>query len=221
MSEGIKLSILGDSISTYKGVSNDACANSTIYINPYYYKEPFPLEKTYWMRIIKSLDLTLCVNNSWSGGNLSGKDDPSSGVNRANHLSDARGDAPDLIIVFMGINDLGRRVDSAIFATDYERTLLTIKERLPHAAVCCVNLPDRDIMIKPRTEVFNRAIEAAVEAAGENFFIADLFNSRLNNDFYYMNTLDGLHPDEDGMKIIAEVIEESIKKNYKALKAHE
>ena len=38
------------------------------------------------------------------------------------------------------------------------------------------------------------------------FFVANLFNIRLNNDFYYMNTHDGLHPDEEGMKIIAEVV---------------
>jgi lysophospholipase L1-like esterase len=54
-----------------------------------------------------------------------------------------------------------------------------------------------------------------VKFAGDNFFIADLFNSRLNNDFYYNNTLDGLHPDEDGMHIIAEVIERSFKLYYK------
>ena len=48
---------------------------------------------------------------------------------------------------------------------------------------------------------------------GKNFFIADLFGSRLNGDFYYNNTIDGLHPDEDGMRIIAEIIEEAIKKN--------
>ena len=33
----------------------------------------------------------------------------------------------------------------------------------------------------------------------------------LNNDFYYLNTLDGLHPSESGMTIIAEVIENAIK----------
>jgi lysophospholipase L1-like esterase len=48
---------------------------------------------------------------------------------------------------------------------------------------------------------------------GEKIFVADLFNSRLNNDFYYDNTVDGIHPDEDGMKIIAEVITDAIRKN--------
>ena len=61
---------------------------------------------------------------------------------------------------------------------------------------------------KPRCEVFNSAIE---KAAGEmGFAVADLFHSRLSNDTYYFNTVDGLHPDEDGMRIIAEVIGDAI-----------
>jgi len=53
-----------------------------------------------------------------------------------------------------------------------------------------------------------------VAEAGERFFVADLFHSRLNNDFYYINTVDGLHPDEDGMRIIAEVVEEAIRAHF-------
>lgn len=217
MLKGKKLSILGDSISTYQGVSNDASANSTTYINPYFYKEPFPLERTYWMRLIDAFGLTLCVNNSWSGGNLSGKDDSASGMNRVHRLSRDSGERPDFIIVFMGLNDLGRGVDAEIFASDYRKTLMIIKENYPFATVCCVNLPNRDIYLKERAILFNMGIENAVKAAGENFFIADLYNSRFNNDFYYMNTLDGLHPDEDGMKIIADVIEEHIRKNIPSI----
>ena len=207
-----KVSILGDSISTYQGVSNDRDANSTTYINSYYYREPFPLEKTYWMQLINSFGMTLCVNNSWSGGNLSGREDSTSGVNRANQLSRDDLTEPDFIIVFMGTNDLGRRVSEEVFAADYNETLATIKAKHPNAAVCCVNIPDRDIFLKERAEMFNRIIEEAVRSAGENFFIADLFRSKLNNDYYYNNTLDGLHPDEDGMRIIAEIIEDAIKR---------
>ncbi len=207
------ISILGDSISTYQGISNDAAANSTLFINPYYYKEPFPLNKTYWMRIINNLGLALCVNNSWSGGNLSGKNDESAGVNRAKHLSRDSGEKPDIIILFMGMNDLGRGIHVDVFAEDYARAIIIIKEDFPYAKVCCVNMPDRDIFLKKRAELYNQAIEKAVKEAGENFFIADLYNSRLNNDFYYMNTIDGLHPDEDGMRIIGEIVEEAIKEH--------
>lgn len=211
MFNGKRLSILGDSISTYQGVSNDGSINSTLIYNPCYYGGSFPLEKTYWKRLIDELGFTLCVNNSWSGGNLSGRDDPDSGVNRAANLSRDGGESPDLIIVFMGINDLGRRVDVSVFSEDYKHTLSVIRSTYPKATVCCVNIPDRDVFLKERAKLFNEAIDGAVRAMGDGFFIADLFNSRLNNDFYYMNTIDGLHPDEDGMKIIAEIISESIK----------
>lgn len=216
MLTGKKLSILGDSISTYKNVSNDASANASTFYNPVYhgYRDPFPLARTYWGRVMERFGLTLCVNNSWSGGNLSGRDDPDSGVNRANQLSRDDGTKPDLIIVFMGINDLGRRVDPSVFAADYEKALLTIKEKHPAAKVCCVNLPDRVRSMKEETEVFNGIIAEAIRTAGEDFFVADLFSSRLNNDFYYMNTLDGLHPDEDGMKVIAEVVGDAIEEYF-------
>ena len=213
--KGKKLSILGDSISTYKGISNDEKANSTIYSNPYYYGGAFPVERTYWGIILRELEWTLCVNNSWSGGNLSGRDLEFSGVNRANNLSRDDGEMPDIIIVFMGMNDLGRRVDVSVFENDYNRALEIIKKKHPDAKVCCVNLPDRDVAMKEMTIVFNEVISNAVKNAGEGFFIADLFSSRLNNDFYYMNTCDGLHPDEDGMRIIAEIVKEAILKQYK------
>ena len=210
MLKGKRISILGDSISTYKGVSDDSSVNAGIFANPYFYKEPFPVDKTYWKRIIDSLGMTLCVNNSWSGGNLSGADDSDSGMNRASNLARDGGEIPDYIIVFMGLNDLGRGVPTSVFAADYRKTLEIITQNYPRATVCCVNLPDREIYFKQRAEEFNGAINEAVTAMGDNFFVADLFGSRLNNDFYYMNTLDGLHPDEDGMAIIAEVVTEAM-----------
>ena len=214
MLRGKKLSILGDSVSTYYGFSNNGEANGSTSFNPCFYtKRLFPWEQTYWGILLEKLPLTLCVNNSWSGGNLSGIDNPCSGVNRAAELSTDSGENPDIIIVFMGLNDLGRGVSDEVFYVDYLKALLIIKEKYPDAMVCCVNMPDRDASFRIRTLLFNRKIEEAVHVAGENFFIADLFNSKLSNDTYYMNTLDGLHPDQDGMRMIADVIMDAVEEN--------
>lgn len=209
-----KLSILGDSISTYSGISNNEKSNNTIIDNPCFYDKRYPLEMMYWIRLLNVFDMQLCVNNSWSGGNLSGINDKTSGVNRARELSSSNGELPDLIIIFMGLNDLGRSVDPNVFKADYEKTLEIIKTYYPDADVCCVNIPDREPYFKQRAVCFNEIIKNAVTNAGKRFFIADLFNSRLNNDFYYDNTVDGIHPDRDGMRIISEIIEKSIKNYY-------
>lgn len=206
------LSILGDSISTYKGISDNPDINASIICNQSFYKPPFSQEDTYWEILIKRLSLKLCVNNSYSGGNLSGKDDPCSGINRAYNLSRNDGTSPDIIILFMGINDLGRGVPPELFEKDYALTLRILKEKYPEAYVCCVHIPDRDPVLKKRAQIFNSSIEKAVRDMGSGYFIADLFSSRLNNDFYYINTRDGLHPDEDGMRIIADVIEDTIRR---------
>ena len=210
MLRGKKLSILGDSISTYKGVSNDDSANATIGGNAYFYRPIFELSDTYWARLMENTGMTLCVNNSWSGGNLSGRGDATSGVNRARSLAHSNGDKPDIIIVFMGINDVGRGIDPEVFREDYIETLRIIKDDYPEASVFCVNLPDRDIFLKKQTEIYNNNIEEAVSLSGDNFHVVDLFGSVLNNDYYYNNTLDGLHPDRDGMRIISEIIEKEM-----------
>ena len=207
------LSILGDSISTYDGVSNDDGANKSTGTNPAFYREPFPLGGTYFMRFVEELGLSLCVNNSYSGGNLSGRDNEGSGVNRAKNLERDDGLMPDIIILFMGINDLGRGVSEEVFASDYRETLARLK-KYPATKILCVNLPDRDIFLRDRAEIFNKIIEDSVREAGERFYLVDLYRSRLRGDFYYMNTLDGLHPDEDGMKFIAELLIEATKQAF-------
>lgn len=210
MWKGKKVSILGDSISTYRGVSNDTGARQDIGENPFRYQLPFPLEKTYWQRVINHFGMELCVNNSWSGGNLTGFHNPDAGVNRSKRLAKDDGTTPDLVLLFMGINDLGRGVDVKLFFVDYLHTLENIRQLHPNAQICCINLPDRDPRLKMRSVAFNATIADAVAKMGEGVFIADLFGSKLNNDFYYDNTTDGLHPDEDGMRYIAEVIIDAI-----------
>ncbi len=213
MLKGKKLSILGDSISTYKGISDNPEYNRMLRFNKSYYEPPFPLEKTYWMQIINDLDLTLCVNNSFSGGLLYNENDPDSGICRARFLSRDNGEIPDIIIVFMGINDFGYRIHPDTFGSDYTKALLLIKEKHPSARVCCVNLPNRAPELEKYTVMYNEKISEAVKTAGEGFFIADFFGSALRSNIYRENTCEGLHPNEQGMKIIADFIKEALIKN--------
>lgn len=100
-----KISILGDSISTYMGY------------NPYgyavYYKDDClydnditSVNDTWWKKVIDVLGGELCVNNSYSGSCVSGVFE-SSASSRA-RCSNLHGESnPDIIIIYIGTNDRG------------------------------------------------------------------------------------------------------------------
>ncbi|MBQ9783463.1 MAG: hypothetical protein IJW44_02980 [Clostridia bacterium] len=109
---GKKLSILGDSISTFEGYSNNTAYNATIGGNELYYNKNggginkrglYDHRDTYWYRLISELDMELCVNNAWSGSRVL---DAATMPARAGQLHNAGGEKPDVILFYMGINDL-------------------------------------------------------------------------------------------------------------------
>ncbi len=112
---GLNLSIMGDSISTYEGVSNNTNYNSTIGNNAVWYRGGnitkaglTGSQDTYWGRLMASTGMKLCVNNAWSGASLCGNDDNPSkkAFFRAQQLHNNKaGISPDVIIVYCGIND--------------------------------------------------------------------------------------------------------------------
>lgn len=113
---GKYVSILGDSISTFNRISNDAKINASL--NGYgahynYNNSPPSWEYTYWGRLISDTGIKLCVNNSYSGSSVYGRSDKSyldSAALRATELHDTSGNEPDVIIFYMGTNDLRANV---------------------------------------------------------------------------------------------------------------
>lgn len=134
--QGKRLSILGDSISTFYGYTNNTSYNKTIGQNLVYYTETnntmYDYTDTYWGRLVRDLGMEICVPNAWSGSYAYGR--PDSGFdmkdnmpNRATELDNDNGTpddptddlAPDVIIVFIGINDLNHD-DRAPFGDLYQ-----------------------------------------------------------------------------------------------------
>lgn len=122
--QGKTVSIIGDSISTFDKISNNTDYNSTIGENLKYHNHtgnPHTWENTYWGKLVNDLDMEVCVNNSWASGRVYGRYNgkttssndnnnvlnfSDSAPNRATQLHRNDGTTPDLIIVYMGINDL-------------------------------------------------------------------------------------------------------------------
>ena len=120
---GKKISILGDSISTYTNFSSGIAAettNSSVLNNLVWYgydpSQPIfggsSVDSTWWQRTINTLGATRLVNNSNSGESVY------NALNwRCMQLHDDTGDnageIPDIIFVYLGTNDINRTMGNA------------------------------------------------------------------------------------------------------------
>lgn len=105
--KGKKIGIIGDSISTYNGHIPTGYA-------PFYPAfDVTSVDSTWWKQLINNTGMQLCVNASWSGSTITGNQDDATGAvgcsdARVNALTASNGDTPDIIIVYIGINDFGK-----------------------------------------------------------------------------------------------------------------
>lgn len=120
--EGKTLSILGDSISTFDGYI--PVGNATYYPAG----TVTAVTDTWWKKLIDALGMTLNINNSWSGSRVTTTDGETSAGCMAR--CEALGTSPDVIIVWMGINDFNNEVELGTYdgTTAIPSTTTTFKE---------------------------------------------------------------------------------------------
>ncbi len=212
------ISILGDSISTYEGYLPSGyesyySRHDASYTGIYGYRE------TWWGRVIFELGARLLVNNSYSGSCVClprGGDDAFCASGRARTSLLACGeDAPDHIIVYMGTNDRGAgfnltsddACDLSAFENAYRTMLRRVRENYPSAVIHCCTLPITTVPSDPsfvfestafgaRSPSFCKMIRTV--ALSEGCSLIDLTSGSP------VETLDGLHPNYNGMMTLAE-----------------
>ena len=133
---GLNLSVIGDSISTYEGVSNNKTYNplylttSEATFGTYYGNTTHSEYSTYadvsrgdtwWQQTADTLGMQLLVNNSWSGSFI--VKDPALGNNTEYGVAAYKdrcvnlhigNKLPDMIAVFLGTNDIGNYTTTKI-----------------------------------------------------------------------------------------------------------
>ena len=233
---GMKLSILGDSISTFKGWIPEG--------NLVFYPENGAVKdvaQTWWKIVLDELGLTLCANGSSSGSasfGYSQEADPMYGCSdhRISQLAGAGGEAPDIIIVYMGTNDV--LMSAAIGDNDglqvvgeglvgslsdgYTMILDKIKRQYPQAQVyCCTLLPVGDWgtteaqPFVPFVNGQNVTSEAYSErirliAGNRGLPVIDLEKCGITIDNMAEMTADGVHPTAEGMRLIADAVKKCL-----------
>lgn len=206
-----KISIIGDSISTYDGYN--------LYGYPVHYKDDIlsmnemsSVDDTWWKQVINYLGGELCVNDAYSGSCVAGKFFPaSSSDERCSRLHGKSN--PNVILIYMGTNDrsslidvgMDAKNDSLRFYGAYRAMLQKLKANYPAAKIVCGTLlmwqmkDDGTIApesIERENEHYNEAIRRAAQAEG--CLVADLaqFGERFE-------TIDYCHPTLNGHKTMA------------------
>lgn len=223
--KGKLFSVLGDSISTLGGYSEPYYAS--YYKGPYckYNVDVSMPEDTWWGQVIKYLGAELLVNDSFSGSTVikprgcivpsfACSDERTSGLG-------VKGICPDVIMIFMGINDWGsgarlepknetEKEDISIFSVAYSTMLEKLRKSYPQAELWCLTLP---ISLCKRKENFefpycyagihieeySKIIRTC--AKNNNCKVIELYSKE---DRY--NTIDGFHPDKEGMNDLKNMI---------------
>ena len=100
-------SIMGDSISTFEGCVPDGY---TLFYNDERLERSGVLRSTdtWWSHAVRALGGTVLADSAWSGSMVEGAGFPAaSSPERAAALLGPDGQAPDAVLVFIGINDYG------------------------------------------------------------------------------------------------------------------
>ena len=208
-----RISIVGDSISTYEGY------NPNGYL--VYYKDDIAydnkiesIDDTWWKQVIDGIGGELCINNSYSGSLVSGEFDSSACSNvRCSALH--REFNPDIILIYIGDNDreynikigFNKPKNKMMFYGAYRTMLQQLKKNYPSAKIICGTLlmgklkdsyNNNNDKFSIKAPWYNYAIRLATKEEG--CLLADIasYNERYE-------TLDYCHPTREGHKHIAKL----------------
>lgn len=233
---GKNISILGDSISTFSGISNDATnTNSTIAGNAVWYPrgEIDKSSETWWAQTSEATGMQLLVNNSWSGSRvLNGSG--AAYQTRCTQLHDDTGDNagtnPDVIAVYIGINDFNAGLALGSFnklsdiynkeagyitpetvAEAYAIMIHKMMQKYDTSDVFLFTLPENGTNRDTATLAkYNEMIKKIADYF--DCYVVDIAN--IAGYEYSAYTIDGLHPNEGGMDLITDLFVRTLKGVY-------
>jgi lysophospholipase L1-like esterase len=221
-----RISILGDSVSTFTGYIPSG--------NEGYYTGSnagvTSVNQTWWKRLIDYTGMSLLVNNSWSGSMVSTVNgDTSAGCMTRATLLHSGTTNPDIIIIFMGYNDFNLEVGlgtyngtgafptaTTTFREAYAIMLNKVLTQYPTSEIYCCTLPhserndettfpemnSNDVLLSE----WNKAIKDMTDLFGVNIIDINKCGITHQNLNLYTGDWDGttgIHPNSEGHRLIA------------------
>lgn len=228
---GKQFSVLGDSISTLDGYN--PIGYNLFYAGENCFRSGVrEMKNTWWGKVIDFFGGELLVNNSWSGSRVTQLPDsdslfPSGCSDERTGSLHIRNVVPDVIIVYLGTNDWANCVKTDLdesmhleneyndfFSLAYGNMIRKIHYNYPSAEIWCCTLcatfmsSDQSfnfpyIYNGSNINEYNQIIETI--AKQYNCKIIDLFSYHIQYD-----SIDGSHPNADGMNTLATLMIRSI-----------
>lgn len=231
--EGAGLSILGDSISTFDGWIPEG-------FNVFYplSGEVTDVSQTWWKLLMDNTGMELCANGSSSGstcvGDSMSEDNPWYGCSgyRISFLTGAGGRMPDVIIVYLGTNDLLMSVplgdndgtnmveegEIENFSDAYCMILDKLASDYPAAQVYCCNLTQVGDWGTGEGQAFvpfvnglgltaeDYSKQIQIIADNKGIPVIDLYHCGIETANLREMTTDGVHPTPKGMKCLGDAV---------------
>ncbi|MDL2292794.1 InlB B-repeat-containing protein [Acholeplasma sp. OttesenSCG-928-E16] len=217
------ISFVGDSITTFYSlgsVYNSYYTGNNQFYYPRYSATVKSVTDTWWYQVIDGTKTTLLINESLSGSTVynngnSASSTPAMNDIRMNHLNGG-----DIVVVFMGTNDVVSNYTASQFETAYLTMLKKIKANCKDAFIFCCNLGYSNYHLNQPTNHGNYSEERRL-LFNEKIANAANLNDAILIDFSSVQTTatwstylgDNLHPNATGMKALANKAIETIK-NY-------
>lgn len=211
LGSNIKISFYGDSITTFENyVPSDA-----LFYYPLYSSTVKRAEQTWWKLLCNNLGLNLHTNVSYSGSTVLGSNS-TCGENDARIAKLAKdGVAPDIIIIYLGINDCVNSATLANFKTGYQSMINKMKAAYPEADIFLCTLGYETYTDGTLRIAFTSAIREI--ATTNNLPIIDIADviTEATETPTKVNLGDNIHPNATGMINIAKKVEEVLLAYYK------
>ena len=225
--KGKLFSLLGDSISTFDGCHPPECG---VFYDWNHQREAgiYAPGDTWWGLVLEGLQAHLLVNHSWSGSLVCRQTQcevESYGCSDGRIAGLSVGQVqPDVVMIFMGLNDFGWAMppvaeqpgDLCVFSVAYDTMLEKLRARCPAAEIWCFTLPRSTWRSQPdfaapvirggwHLEQYCDVIRAC--ARHWDCKLIDLAAAGVMYD-----TIDGLHPNREGMQTIAAAVLAEVEK---------
>lgn len=208
--EGLYFSVLGDSISTYKGYTSDQFPMA-----PYYSPGEFDIGSMWWSILAEETGMIPCMINAGSGTGVT-ELFPDAGIPTAGNsdrCSELRTNenTPDVVLVLLGGNDAIRHVSGNVLQEAYVEMLIKLKNEYPNAKIYACTYYLMPGVLKEGTKELNELIRSAASETGTMCLdVEDCAISSGNPEKYFIDydaeARYGLHVNRYGQEILGRAV---------------